>query len=87
VSRARFPGEPFVIVARSTAEVAISDLAAYSKKRLAETAKIAGISVEHETESVIGGMPGYELVASATAEGSTKVAVYQALASTDTTTS
>lgn len=74
------PGDPFAIVGRSTAEVAISDLAAYSRKRLTGTIKIADIEVEQESERVIAGMPGYELVASATAEGSTPVAVYQALA-------
>jgi len=74
------PGDPFVIVGRSTAEVAISDLAAYSKKRLTGTIQIADIKVEQESEHVIAGMPGYELVASATAEGSTPVVVYQALA-------
>ena len=74
------PGDPFIVIARSTADVAISDLAAFSKRRLGETNKISSVVVEHEAESVMGGMPAYELVAAAVAEGSVSVAVYQAVA-------
>jgi len=72
--------DPFIVVARSTAEVAISDLAAFSKRRLAETNKISNSTVEQEAELVVGGMPAHELVASATAEPSVPVVVYQMVA-------
>jgi hypothetical protein len=74
------PEDPFIVIARSTADVAISDLPAFSKRRLGETNKISSPVVEHEAESVIGGMPAYELVASAVAEGPVPVTVYQVVA-------
>lgn len=72
--------DPFIIVAKSTAEAPIADLGVFSRRHLAETAKIAGPNVVHENELVIGGMPAHELVAHATAEGTVPVIVYQAVA-------
>jgi hypothetical protein len=74
------PADPFIVVARSTAEVAISDLSAFSKRRLAETNRISSPAVEREAEVVVAGMPGHELIASAIAEGAVPVVVYQVLA-------
>lgn len=80
VQTAASPEDPFIVIARSTSDVAISDLPAFSKRRLGQANNISAPVVEHEAEAVIGGMPAYELVASAVAEGSVPVAVYQVVA-------
>ncbi len=69
--------DPFVVVARSTAAVEISDLSAFSKRRLNESNKLSGVKVHYETEFAVDGMPAYELVALATAETTVPVVVHQ----------
>lgn len=69
--------DPFVVVTRSTAAVAISDLAAFSKRRLGETNKLSNATIHYETDLSIDGMPAHELVALATAEQSVPVVVHQ----------
>lgn len=71
---------PFIVIARSTAEVAISDLSTFAKRRLAETNEISNQTVTYESELIVGGMPAHELLASATAENSPLVVVYQVVA-------
>jgi hypothetical protein len=80
VQSTKSPEDPFVVVARGTAETSISDLAVFSKRRLSETNKLSNPVVRNEGDLMIGGLPAHELIAYATAEGSVAVAVYQALA-------
>lgn len=72
--------DPFMVVSRSTAEVAIEDLGVFSRRRLGETNKISNADVQFEQELVVGGMPAHELIALATAENSVAVVVHQVIA-------
>ena len=69
--------DPFVVVARSTAAVEISDLAAFAKRRLNESNKLSGVKIHYESDLAVDGMPAYELVAFATAESTVPVVLHQ----------
>lgn len=74
------PEDPFIVIVRSTAGVAIMDLSAFAKRRLAETSKLSDQHITAESEITIGGMPAYELVADALDENAVPVVVYQVVA-------
>jgi hypothetical protein len=75
------PNEPFLIVGSSISEVEIQDVETFAKSRVKQTAEVKGISDIQGESMTIGGVPGYEIVATAKDAGSgTLVRLYQVIA-------
>jgi hypothetical protein len=74
------PNDPLVVITRSTAPTAISDLEAFSKQRLAATRTISAIEIRNGSRTEIGAMPAHELTASAKSTDGFAIVIYQAIA-------
>jgi hypothetical protein len=69
------------VVGPSLSELEVGDHAAFSRARLEKTADVADIKIEKEQALRIGGLPAWEIVATAVEAGSRQpVYVYQVIA-------
>jgi hypothetical protein len=74
------PADPIWVVGRSHSAVGIDDPSAFARRRLQQTATVKGATVQDEREVSIDGLPGIELIASATdAQTGAPVTVHQVL--------
>jgi hypothetical protein len=72
------PASPFLVVGASVSQVDLSDLEAFSRRRITQTVSFSRISNVTGTSVSIDGAPGYELFADAVhTESSTPVKLYQ----------